>query len=48
VAEILAERPIAQFDALVARGTHVPMTEEEKRLKIGLSNGGSAGFGTDL
>src|SRR6266550_8865879 len=34
-AEILAERQIAQLDALVAQGTHVPMTDEEKRSKIG-------------
>jgi nickel-dependent lactate racemase len=41
-AEILAARGIAQFDALVAQGTHVPMTEAEKRSKTGLSNGGQA------
>ena len=41
-AEILAARNIPQFDALVAQGTHMPMTEEEKRAKIGLSNGASA------
>src|SRR5207253_8645994 len=29
-AEILAVRNIAQFDALVAQGTHLPMTEAEK------------------
>src|SRR5438552_6503325 len=34
-AEILAERQIAQLDALVAQGTHVRMTDEEKRSKIG-------------
>ena len=34
-AEILAMRNIAQLDALVAQGTHVPMTDEEKRSKIG-------------
>src|SRR6184192_1634620 len=34
-AEILATRNVAQFDALVAQGTHVPMTDEEKRSKIG-------------
>src|SRR5438270_10421804 len=37
-AEILATRRIAQFDALVGQGTHVPMTEAEKRSKTGLSN----------
>ena len=41
-AEILAARRIAQFDALVAQGTHMPMTEAEKRSKTGLSNGASA------
>src|SRR5881227_2934698 len=38
-AEILAARNVAQFDALVAQGTHMPMTEAEKRVKIGLSDG---------
>jgi nickel-dependent lactate racemase len=38
-AEILASRQVAQFDALVAQGTHVPMTEDEKRTKIGFTNG---------
>src|SRR5438094_981555 len=41
-AEILATRNIAQFDALVAQGTHMPMTEAEKFSKIGLSTGKSA------
>src|SRR6266699_6526899 len=41
-AEILATRNIAQFDALVAQGTHMPMTEAEKSSKIGLTNGNSA------
>src|SRR5436853_7895736 len=41
-AEILAARRIAQFDALVAQGTHMPMTEAEKFSKIGLSTGKSA------
>src|ERR671939_298595 len=41
-AEILAERHIAQFDALIAQGTHMPMTEEEKRSKIGLLDGTQA------
>src|SRR5438034_848450 len=41
-AEILAARKIAQLDALVAQGTHVPMTDEEKRSKIG-ANGSSVG-----
>jgi nickel-dependent lactate racemase len=41
-AEILAERHVAQFDALIAQGTHMPMTEKEKREKIGLKDGESA------
>src|SRR5437763_1940479 len=41
-AEILAARNIAQFDALVAQGTHMPMTEAEKFLKTGLATGKSA------
>src|ERR1044071_2191252 len=38
-AEILKERGAEQFDALVAQGTHMPMTEEEKRVKVGLGAG---------
>jgi nickel-dependent lactate racemase len=38
-AEILSARAVEQFDALVAQGTHVPMTNDEKRSKIGISNG---------
>src|SRR5512132_2864251 len=34
-AEILASRKIAQLDALVAQGTHAPMSADEKRAKIG-------------
>src|SRR5438034_8376607 len=41
-AEILATRNVAQFDALVAQGTHLPMTEAEKFSKIGLATGKSA------
>jgi nickel-dependent lactate racemase len=45
-AEILAERQVAQFDALVAQGTHGPMTDEEKRSKVGFtSDGPSPPFG---
>ncbi len=36
-AEILTERQVEQFDALVAQGTHGPMSEDEKRSKIGWS-----------
>src|SRR2546423_10967871 len=38
-AESLFEKRVAQFDALVAQGTHGAMTDDEKRSKIGLSNG---------
>ncbi len=34
-ARFLARRNVAQFDALVAQGTHPPMSEAQKRLKIG-------------
>ena len=34
-AEILAERGVTKFDALVAQGTHGPMTGAEKLVKIG-------------
>src|SRR5215471_7110661 len=45
-ADILAARQVAQFDALVAQGTHGPMTHDEKRSKIGLANSqSSAVFG---
>ncbi|MBA3438895.1 MAG: DUF2088 domain-containing protein [Pyrinomonadaceae bacterium] len=40
-AETLMKRPVAQFDALVAQGTHVPMTDAEKRLKIGARDDGA-------
>lgn len=35
LSQALAARRAAQFDALVAQGTHPPMTEAEKRAKIG-------------
>jgi nickel-dependent lactate racemase len=41
-AEILANRQVEQFDALVAQGTHGPMTDEEKLSKIGFGNPNSA------
>src|ERR1051325_7427923 len=44
-ADILSARQVAQFDALVAQGTHVPMTDEEKHSKIGFGNGASSAFG---
>lgn len=40
-AEVLANRAVGAFDALVAQGTHAPMTEAEKRLKIGDADGKS-------
>ena len=39
-AEFLAQRNVGQFDALVAQGTHPPMTEAQKRAKIGAGNAG--------
>jgi nickel-dependent lactate racemase len=36
-AEILAQKKIARLDALIAQGTHGPMSESEKREKIGWS-----------
>jgi len=44
-AEILAARNIARFDALVAQGTHMPMTEAEKFSKIGFDGGYAPGLG---
>src|SRR5512141_2857734 len=38
-AELLQTRQVSQFDGLVAQGTHVPMTEAEKRAKIGVVSG---------
>jgi nickel-dependent lactate racemase len=36
--EFLAKRGVASFDALVAQGTHPPMSESQKRSKIGSTN----------
>jgi lactate racemase len=44
-ARALASRGVAQFDALVAQGTHPPMTEEEKRLKTGANRASMPGPG---
>jgi nickel-dependent lactate racemase len=44
-AEILSERGVAKYDALVAQGTHPPMADDEKRSKIGLAHGASPGVG---
>lgn len=40
-AEILSARRVEQFDALVAQGTHVPMSDDEKRLKVGIGSDSS-------
>lgn len=37
-AQVLARRGVEKFDALVAQGTHVPMTEQEKLTKVGISD----------
>lgn len=39
VSQELAGRRVARFDALVAQGTHPPMTDAEKRAKIGAGTG---------
>src|SRR5579871_3732035 len=38
VAQILSDRRVRKFDALVAQGTHTAMSEADKRSKIGLSD----------
>ncbi|HVQ36203.1 MAG TPA: lactate racemase domain-containing protein [Pyrinomonadaceae bacterium] len=43
-AEFLAQRNVAQFDALVAQGTHPPMTDGQKRAKIGATGAGIPGL----
>src|SRR5450432_1704980 len=47
-AEILADRRVARFDALIAQGTHVPMTVSEKRAKIGLDHDSSHLFSCEI
>ena len=37
-AEFLSKRGVASFDALVAQGTHPPMSEAQKLSKIGCNN----------
>ena len=44
-AQFLSRRNVAQFDALVAQGTHGPMTEEQKFTKIGGSAAELPGLG---
>src|ERR1043165_5801357 len=36
--EFLTQRGVATFDALVAQGTHPPMSESQKRAKIGVAD----------
>jgi nickel-dependent lactate racemase len=44
--EFLQSRKIEQLDALIAQGTHVPMTPNEKRVKLGIGDGNVVpGFG---
>ena len=38
-AQFLASRQVAAFDALIAQGTHVPMTAAEKLAKVGMLSG---------
>jgi nickel-dependent lactate racemase len=40
-AEFLKDKVVEKFDALVAQGTHSPMTAEEKREKINIGDGQS-------
>ena len=44
-AEILREKTLDKFDALVAQGTHSPMTQADKRRKLGADLGPLPGFG---
>ena len=44
-AQFLARRNVGQFDALVAQGTHGPMTEAQKLAKIGAPSSELAGLG---
>src|SRR5437763_16403061 len=43
--DILSTRRVAQFDALVAQGTHGPMTRAEKLSKVGFGHDASGLFG---
>ena len=44
-AGILGERRLKKYDALVAQGTHSPMTDLEKRLKVGAEGAPIPGLG---
>src|SRR5882672_6543418 len=43
--EILSQKKIKLLDALIAQGTHAPMTEAEEREKIGWSKIAEGGIG---
>ena len=45
-AEILAQKKVERFDAVIAQGTHGPMSEPEKREKIGWSKISPDNIGT--
>src|SRR6266511_1748326 len=47
-AQFLAQRNVTELDALVAQGTHPPMTDEQKRLKIGAGVSELPGLGRVL
>ena len=47
-AEVLARRSVAQFDALIAQGTHPPMTRAQKLLKIGFADETDSYFSGEL
>ena len=44
--QVLAARKVAKLDALVAQGTHAPMTDAQKRAKIGASATETPNLGT--
>lgn len=44
-AQILERKNVAQFDALVAQGTHPPMTDSQKHAKIGTGQAEIPGLG---
>lgn len=46
--EFLARRGVASFDALVAQGTHPPMSRAQKLAKIGAGGVGAASFAGQL
>jgi nickel-dependent lactate racemase len=47
-AEILSARRVARFDALIAQGTHAPMTADEKRAKLGLQSGAASSGASNI